>query len=193
MKKIITVLLIMCLALMMCSCGKEPEEPKEPDFMENYWGESQKKVTGKAGDDYAYAADDVILYEGPVNGVVSEIYYGFVDGKLVSGDVRYATGEDDFTLEKCIALFGEISAELTARYGAELDTGRIDGYKEIDTTAKDYEEHKTDEDKYQIYYHILSYIREWNDGTSYVKLSLDYSSNRVNMLLHVEKVPEPAS
>lgn len=47
MKKIVTVLLIMCLALMMCSCGKEPEEPKEPDFMENYWGDSQKKSPGK--------------------------------------------------------------------------------------------------------------------------------------------------
>ena len=192
MKKIIAVLLTACLVFALCSCGKEPEEPKEPDFFENYWGDSQKKVTGKAGEDYAYAGEDVILYEDEVNGVVSEIYYGFTDGKLVSGDIRYATGENDFTLEKCIALYDEISAELTAKYGAQLESDRIDGYKEIDETAPDYEEHKTDGDTYLIFYHILSYVREWNDGNSYCKLSLDYSSNRVNMLLHVEKVEKPA-
>ena len=187
MKKIISFILATVLTLSLAACGVEPEEPKEPDWMQNYWGDSQKKVIDKAGEGYAYAADDVIMYEDYADGVMSEIYYQFTEGKLTGGIIRYATGEDDFTLEKCIELYNQKSEELTQRYGAEQPSDRIDGYRIIDKNAKDYEEHQNDEDKYLIFYHILSFLREWNDGVSEVNLSLDYSSNRVNMLLEVRK------
>lgn len=167
---------VLCAALivvMLAGCSS-----KNGNFRCGNWGDSPKKVSRAEDTEYVYAADDLLEFLDTAYDKDAEIIYVFEDGKLSEGQIKFYVS--DWILDDVMPDFETTAAAITKQYGEPLNSD----YRVWDTEHENYEEHKNDGDKYGIYYHILEYYLEWNDGTTVCTLTLNYKDEQINYLFN---------
>ena len=176
MKKItlaaIAALLILCLS----GCAASG------DFRYGKWGQSPKKISGAEPTEFVYAADDIVEFIDEAYGKESEILYIFNEDGLCEGQIKFLVG--DWILEDIIADYEQTAAAMTEEFGAPLESD----YRVWLTDKPEYEEHKDDGEVYAMFYKVLEYKLEWNDGVSRRTLALNYKDEQINYIYNAYKV-----
>ncbi|MDO4566585.1 MAG: hypothetical protein Q4B42_04570 [Oscillospiraceae bacterium] len=167
-KKAAAVLMLAALCLTGCSGSH--------DFRSGNWGDDPAAVDRREELEYLYASDELVMYSGEAYGKNAEIYYVFDESGLCEGQVKFLVG--DWILEDIIADYKETAAEMADEFGAPLN----EDYRVWDTQSAEYEEHKGDTDIYAMYYKILEYRLEWDDGETLRSLTLNYRDEQINYL-----------
>ncbi|MGI5889153.1 MAG: hypothetical protein ACOX6J_07260 [Oscillospiraceae bacterium] len=180
------VILAVITAAALGACSSE-EEVTVPDFEQSYWGDNRTTVTETETSDYAYASDEIILYEKTENGTECEVYYLFTDGLLTSGEIHYGTGDEGISISDAITLYTTLRESITATYGDPDDQGLVDGYKRIDETSAYYEEHKDESDDQRFQYGFLSYDTKWTTDRSTMQLLMEYDSGAVKLVFYASQ------
>lgn len=177
LKQITASLLILLFAFSLTSCnGGKPHDFREVDF-----GMSIAEVSKKESAEYVYAADDFLFYNASMNGENAEVYYYFVDDKLVEAECKFIIGET--TLSMNIERFKVFSNYITSLYGEPLNAD----YRKM--LVDDLGESTGDGDHLLIYHHLIEYFQEWQTETAHITLLLNFKDEQVNYLYSAEALP----
>lgn len=171
---------VLCIALCCSMFGGCSQ--KSYDFRCGSWGDSPKEVSKAEDTEYVYASDDLVEFLDTAYDKDAEIIYVFENGGLSEGQIKFYVS--DWILEDVMADFETTAAEMTEEFGEPVNSD----YRIWDTEHENYAEHKDDGDKYGIYYHILEYKLEWNDGTTLRTLTLNYKDEQINYLFNASPV-----
>lgn len=166
MKKAVASLLC---ALTLCACGGQ----KTHAFRSADFGMNKTQVTKTEQTDYVFASDDLLLYNGTMNGYDAEIYYYFTGDALTKGECRFPIGTG--TINDDMERFTALAASLTQLYGDPVSSD----YRRFLT---DDESQKADADNLLIYRNVLEYYLEWDCDGFTASLLLNYKDAQVTLL-----------
>lgn len=146
------------------------------DFRYGKWGQSPKKIARAEPTEYVYAAADLVEFIDDAYGKESEILYVFDENGLYEGQIKFLVG--DWILEDIIADYKETAQTMIEEFGEPVEAD----YRVWLTDKPEYEEHKNDTEVYAMFYKILEYKLEWNDGATLRALTLNYKDEQINYL-----------
>ena len=172
---------ISVMVLTLISCKPEYEGEAKNDFRGVNWGMSRAKVDKTEDVEATYASEEVLLYRLNEYDDEIQVFYQFIDDKLVSGEIRVQM-KDQITnslVNDMIESYIRYRDRMIELYGLPVNDDFRIWY--------DDEGDKADRDAYNIYFKHMGYLTEWDSESTYMKLIFNFENDVINYIFYAEQ------